>query len=165
MTASILGFTENDHWELGIGDPTVVGWVTVGAYFIAAVLCWACARRYWKLQGPERNVGRFYWTTFTIALVLLGINKQLDLQTWFTLFGKHLALSEGWYEKRRTFQATFIGAVALSGAASLIGLRVLISRASSPMRWALFGGVFLVCFVIIRAASFHHVDQMLGFDF
>ena len=31
--------TPDGHWRLGIGDPTVVGWATVAAYFLAAGLC------------------------------------------------------------------------------------------------------------------------------
>lgn len=161
----LLAFTAEDHWEPGIGDPTVVGWVTVVAYFVAALLCWRCARAYRQTDGKPSMGACTFWSIFTVVLVLLGINKQLDLQTWLTLFGKHLAIDEGWYEQRRTFQAAFIGAVALGGAVSLVGLRLLLVHATRPMRVALLGGVFLTCFVVIRAASFHHVDQMLGLDF
>jgi glucose-6-phosphate-specific signal transduction histidine kinase len=102
---------------------------------------------------------------FTLGLVLLGINKQLDLQTWFTLFGKHLAQEQGWYEQRRTYQAAFIGGVAVAAIATLAGLRWLVGKGTIPVRVALLGGVFLASFVLIRASSFHHVDQMLGMDF
>src|SRR5579862_622210 len=105
-----LAFTADDHWEPGIGDPTVIGWVTVAAYFLAACLSFRAA---WRSPRARRGWSgpRLFWGLFTVALVLLGINKQLDLQTWFTLFFKQVALHEGWYERRRPVQAAFIGAV------------------------------------------------------
>ena len=160
---ALLAFTEDDHWEPGIGDPTVVGWVTVVAYFIAACLCWRAARGASKQPGTYVSPKGFWWI-FTVVLILLGINKQLDLQTWFTLFFKHLALKQGWYEVRRTYQAAFIAGVAVAGVVSLTALKFLAGQATRPIRIALVGGVFLGCFILIRAASFHHVDQMLGMD-
>jgi hypothetical protein len=60
--------------------------VTVGAYFAAAYLCWRCARRS-PVDGKGWSGTRLFWYLFTAALVFLGFNKQLDLQTWLTLFG------------------------------------------------------------------------------
>ena len=37
--------------------------------------------------------------------------------------------------------------------------------APAPTIWALVGGTGLVIFVVIRAASFHHVDEALGYRF
>jgi hypothetical protein len=164
MIPTMLAFTADDHWEPGIGDPTVIGWVTVVAYFVAACLSWRAARRSPKLAATWSGP-RLFWQLFTMALVLLGINKQLDLQTWFTLFFKQVALHEGWYERRRPVQAAFIGAVAVGGIASLAGMKVLARQWTRPIRMALIGGIFLGCFILIRASSFHHVDQMLGMDF
>jgi hypothetical protein len=159
----MLAFTDNDHWVPGIGDPTVAGWVTVAAYFVAAWLCWRAARTARHYTPRKRRVP-WFWSAFGIVLVLLGFNKQLDLQTWLTLFAKHLALDEGWYLKRREFQAAFIAAVALAAVAALAGMRLLAGRSTPPIRLALAGGIFLGCFILIRASSFHHVDRMLGMD-
>jgi hypothetical protein len=38
----------------------------------------------------------------------LGINKQLDLQTALTEFGRVLADNQGWYDKRQVVQVWFI---------------------------------------------------------
>ena len=156
---ALLGFTENDHWRAGIGDPTVAGWITVIAYLAAAFFCWKAAKA--NLHYAHSREATF-WFLFTSFLLFLGINKQLDLQTWFTLFGKHLAQDEGWYTSRRIVQAVFIGLVALVGLGSLILFWRLARGKIRHYRMALFGAVSLGSFILIRAASFHYVDKMLG---
>ena len=155
----LFAFTADDHWRAGIGDPTILGWLTVAAYILATFFCW-------KAMLAARKNGRKseapFWFLFTCFLLLLGINKQLDLQTWFTLFGKHLAQAEGWYTHRRAFQAGFIGFITVLGVSGLILFWRLARRRVRHYRLALVGGIFLTCFVLIRAASFHYVDQMLG---
>ena len=159
---AFLGFTDNDHWRAGIGDPTIAGWITVVAYFAGAYFCWKAAWAHMK-SGDSREAS--FWFVFTSFLLFLGLNKQLDLQTWFTLFGKHLAQDEGWYGSRRIVQAIFIGVVAFGGLASLILFWRLARGRVRHYRMALFGAVALGCFIIIRAASFHYVDKMLGLRF
>jgi hypothetical protein len=155
---NLLAFTDNDHWVAGIGDPTPLGWVTVGAYFVASVICWMNA---FSKASPTR-IERLFWMAFGLGMAALGINKQLDLQTWFTLTAKSLAKSEGWYEQRQIFQTFFIAAIAIVGAGSLALLWAVVRRAPVAYRLAVIGGVFLMCFIVVRAASFHHVDQLLG---
>ncbi|HUR45071.1 MAG TPA: hypothetical protein VMZ27_04265, partial [Candidatus Saccharimonadales bacterium] len=156
---AILGFTENDHWHPGIGDPTVAGWITVVAYFTAAFVCLKASIAARRRANPGEPG---FWLLFALLLVFLGFNKQLDLQTWFTLVGKHLAQQEGWYSQRRIYQAIFIGLVALGGAATLLHFWRLGRGSVRHYRLALFGGVALTSFIIIRAASFHYVDKLLG---
>ncbi|MFO1497027.1 MAG: hypothetical protein U1G07_01295 [Verrucomicrobiota bacterium] len=155
----MLAYNAEGRWEPGIGDPTIMGWVTVVAYFLAAILCWQAARRASRAGQPTQ-----FWYVFTLGLVALGINKQLDLQTWLTLFFKGIAIRENIYEDRRGLQAAFIGLISLGGAVGLVGLKLLAGRLTKPVGIALAGGIFLATFVIVRAVSFHHVDQMLGMD-
>ena|ERR1051326_8710361 len=155
----MLAFTADDHWQPGIGDPTVIGWLTVVAYFIATVFCWKATL---AAKKQKRDKEALFWLLFTSFLLCLGINKQLDLQTWFTLFGKHLAEQEGWYGERRIFQAVFIAMVTLVAVAGWIICWRLARKTVRHYGLALTGGMFLACFILIRAASFHYVDQMLG---
>lgn len=153
----LLAYTEGAVWRPGIGDPTVMGWVTVAAYFAAALLCgWTAARA----GGPRASEGRF-WGALCLALILLGVNKQLDLQTWFTLAGKRLAIAQGWYESRRLAQAAFIILVAAGGAAGAWWLWKNMRHAPGANWLALAGFAFLAGFILIRAASLHHMDGFL----
>jgi hypothetical protein len=95
-------------------------------------------------------------------LVFLGFNKQLDLQTLLTLTGRRIAIAQGWYENRRIVQLFFVAFVALGGLCSVALMRRLV-RKHADLRLPLFGFVVLLVFVVIRAASFHHVDQLINF--
>jgi hypothetical protein len=158
----LLAFTEGDVWRPGIGDPTIMGWVTVVAYFAVAVLCFRRARD--ARRESQRRTETIFWNVLSALLVLLGINKQLDLQTWFTLTGRHIALSEGWYEYRRPVQFAFIVFIVLL-AIGASGFMWRLVRAHCRELWlALLGFVLLLTFVIVRAASFHHVDVLINLD-
>ena len=143
-------------WQLGIGDPTPLGWITVFAYAAAALLSWRC-----HLAISARLTTRF-WVLLTLAMVALGVNKQLDLQTAFTYLGRAAAHAQGWYEQRRPLQVLFIGVVAVGSVAAL-GVLLRLARPLAPGRsLALCGAMFLVGFVLIRMTSLEHVDSFLA---
>lgn len=146
------------RWEIGISDPTVVGWVTVVAYGVATILALRCARR-----SPEPLEYKF-WAALTVALALLGINKQLDVQSLITQLGRDFAHWQGWYESRRLVQAAFIGFLIAAGLAIGALLAWIARRLPRTTQVAAVGLVLLVVFVVIRGISFHHVDALLRSD-
>lgn len=176
-------------WSPGIGDPNAMGWITVVAYLTAAGLCFAVHRSWLTSAGPAVK-GRTWgpvalallghrrrlaalpvavrmsalWKALAIGLLLLGINKQLDLQTALTEIGRMLAAKQGWYERRQRVQIDFIIAVVLVGVWLVCSVLLLAGRNLPRLGLALVGIVFLCCFVAIRASSFHHVDRLLGAD-
>ena len=147
---------EDGSWQIGIGDPTPLGWITVAAYAVAALASWRCH----AAQGA-RSANRF-WLLLTLAMAALGINKQLDLQTALTVFGRAAAKAQGWYEQRHPVQIAFIGGVAVAGMVTLGALLRLAWPLAAGRALALCGVVFLAVFVLIRASSFNHVDQLLS---
>ena len=144
------------RWSPGIGDPTVAGWVTVIAYVAGAYLCGRAYRR--SHQKPERRA----WLLLAVGMLALGLNKQLDLQTALTEAGRSVAVQQGWYEGRRVVQAAFVLAVAAFALLVAAWLWLQARRGSVALRRAFIGAVALGAFVVIRAASFHHVDLLLG---
>lgn len=159
----LLGFTDGDVWRPGIGDPTVMGWVTVAGYLLGAVLCTRASAKVSRGAPWQNREGRL-WLFLALALGFLGINKQLDLQTWFTLTAKQIAIAQGWYEQRRVVQVLFVLGMAVAGVLFLgwFWKHRREFRNTPAATWlALAGFTFLGCFVIIRAASFHHVDAFL----
>ncbi len=154
--------TVDGGWRPGIGDPTVMGWVTVAAYFLAAS---GCARAAWReppLDGTPRPRPAAFWIVLTALMIALGINKQLDLQTLVTVIGRRVFRAQGLYQVRRVYQMAFILAVALI-CTGLLALFLWVSRRNLRRRaLALVGIMFVFAFVVIRASSFHHVDVFLG---
>ena len=149
---------DKGHWVPGIGDPTVGGWVTVAAYFAASLACFLMHRR-----SRSVAVASGIWGVLSLALLFLAINKQLDLQTLLTVAGRSVAKSQGWYEQRRSVQSAFIASLGAAGFLCVGAVAYALRRAPRSAWLALCGLMFLGGFVLIRAASFHHVDSLLGF--
>lgn len=150
------------NWSPGIGDPTIGGWLTVALYALVAWLCHRVLRledRQLLLLGVNE---RLIWRVLMVGMIALGINKQLDLQSALTEFARVLAHEQGWYEQRRRYQEAFVAAVPVGGLTALVAMLLLVWHAPRPTLLACAGTAGLVVFVAIRAASFHHVDEMLG---
>jgi hypothetical protein len=158
----LLAVTTDGQWRPGIGDPTLLGWATVLAYLAAAVACWraAAAENQRTRRRDERSTP--FWSRMALILVFLGVNKQLDLQSAITVLGRYLAREQGWYNQRQEYQTLFIIIVAAIGCAALGWFAWIARRASRGRLLALLGLIFVLAFILIRASSFHHIDQILG---
>ena len=92
---------------------------------------------------------------------MLGFNKQLDFQTLLTSLGRKIAREQGWYHIRREVQAAFVMAMAVCG----IIVMFLIFRGLKGMfrkNWLVYVGlVVLFGFLLLRAATFYHVETLL----
>ena len=157
----------DDRWTPGIGDPSVMGWVTVATYILVAACCFLVR----FIEPDEHHSGqenslsyRKFWWTLAIFLVLMGINKQLDLQSLFTQIGRDFAKSSGWYEHRKMVQTGFILFIGAAGA--LLGgyLVYRYRHACNTIKIALAGFTLLLGFVVMRAASFHNFDRLIGYE-
>ena len=140
------------RWSLGIGDPTIVGWVTVAAYLVASLLCYR-ASRLAALQSELR-----FWLTVSALLLALGINKQLDLQTLGVDLVRGAARAQGWYAHRRLVQGLFIVLIAAAAVIGALRLERTFKRSGSALKGAIAGLFFILAFLLVRAASFHHLD-------
>ena len=149
------------NWTPGIGDPTIGGWVTVALYLLASGSCWISAQKL-RLEDIPRSNERRAWRAISVLLLALGINKQLDLQTALTAAGRVLARNQGWYEQRQFVQLVFIALAAIACLIAAITLLFWARNSPIPTRIALIGTTMVLGFVLIRAASFHHVDRFIG---
>jgi hypothetical protein len=162
LDSFLLAAVEDGRWKPGIGDPTVLGWVTVVAYLVAALCCFRAAWREVRTDNERPIRPATFWLVLCGLLVALGINKQLDLQSLLTQIGRDVFRAHGIYNQRRVYQVGFIALVALL-CGTAIGAFFWASRRVPHARWLAFVGVtFIFGFVVVRAASFHHVDMFLA---
>ncbi len=140
---SLLACT-NRRWSPAIGDPTVMGWVTVFAYVLAAILCVLVLSR-------SRASGNFvFWLILSGLLALQAINKQLDIQSAATAFGRCVAQAQGWYEDRRAVQFwAIIGVICLMSLACVFILVKM--RHTLDSTWLAILGI---CFLSAKAYPF-----------
>jgi hypothetical protein len=154
--------TEDVRWHAGIGDPTIFGWMAVLVYIIAIFLCSKQA-----IISKKSTEDAHFWAGLALFLLLLAINKQLDLQTWFTQTIKDNALAHGWYAHRKPVQIIFIVTLGLSFLIVLTSLQLFLTNSWRRHRLAWLGICLLCTFILMRASSFHHFDifinhQVLG---
>ena len=105
------------NWSPGIGDPTVVGWLTVALYLLAALASYFVLIELGASAAEQQE--RFVWRVFLLLFLLLGINKQLDLQSALTETGRYIARQQGWYDHRQKFQFVLICVIAAAFVATL----------------------------------------------
>jgi hypothetical protein len=178
------------EWSPGLGDPSLVGWLTVFAYFGAAVLCLQAfkaqkrtpdgragagayldaarslgrmlrrhGRRFGDVPAPARRAA--WWLSLAVLFALLGVNKQLDLQTLLTETGRWVAYGTGWYEERRGVQILFVTLVATGAVLAVMGLAYLARDQLRTLGPSIVGLAMTLGYVVIRAASFHRVDVLI----
>jgi len=162
---NILSFWSIEYlmgrWRPTIGDPSFMGWFTVGSYFACAIV--ALIAVLINQMGGRRSC--FFWSMMCLLMVLLGINKQLDLQSLFTEVGRQIARAQGWMDQRRIVQFWFIVAFGTTVLAVFLLFAIIMRDLFRRFMLAFIGLFFLLGFIVIRAANFHHFDAMLGSKF
>ncbi|MFV0244770.1 MAG: isopropylmalate isomerase [Qingshengfaniella sp.] len=156
ITLTALTGCVSRRWTPGIGDPSVMGWVTVTAYGAAAVLSLACVPRAHRWREP------LFWAFCALLMAGLAINKQLDLQSALTAVGRCLSQAQGWYDQRRAVQKNFVLILLACAALSAPCLIWIFHRILRRTWLALLGMLIVATFVTVRAVSFHHIDAILN---
>ncbi len=148
-----LGPCISGRWSPEIGDPTVMGWLTVAAYGVAGLACLLAARR---------SLEPRFWVILGLVMLALAVNKQLDLQSALTAMGRCIAQMQGWYEERREVQRrVIIGLIAAAVGLMLLMLWAM-RRNLARVLPAVVGTAFVLGFVAVRAAGFHHMDAFIS---
>lgn len=146
------------------GDPTFAGWLIFIFYFILVYRC------YFKYVNAKRQgLEVTFWFVVGGLMLLLGLNKQLDLQTIFEANMRELALTHGWYAQRRMMQMIFIVTLAFGLLTMLIILRTSLAKTWQQNKIVCFGLVLIAVFIVLRAAAFNHLNVLStqsywGFD-
>lgn len=147
-----------DSWPWPLDGPTVIGWLTTVAYLVTAFLAYCVAR---SVRSDEVEL-RLFWTAIAVGFTFLAINQQLYFQTLFTAVLRCMSQASGWYEERRHNQALFIIALASSAVFLLAGALLYLRRVVPLIGIAVLGCAMVATFVLMRAATFHHEEDLIG---
>jgi hypothetical protein len=145
-------------WHPQLDNPNFLGWSVVAAYLLAAASCAWAALKTGKLAPGESGM----WWLLAVVLLFLGINKQLSLQTFMIVMGRRAAYAGGWYERRRFVQAVFCAAFTLLGLGLFWAVAAHARRFIGKNRLAFAGVNVLLFFVMLRAATINHADELFG---
>lgn len=149
-------------WTPGIGDPSITGWLTVLAYFVTAFFSFQVYQQRNYIFSSKKELQTNLWRAIAIVMLVLAFNKQLDIQTLFTEIGRYVFASFGLLEFKRVFQAMLIIVILSGGLVGCVVLFVLFRKVFRFHRLAIIGLCFLMAFILIRAASFHNMDHLIG---
>src|SRR6185369_11396065 len=96
-------------WRTQMGDPDALGWTTTVAYLVAAGLCarTALAARRGPPDAPPGDRPGPWWL-LSAGLLVLGLNKQLDLQILVRELGIRFIDLLGMEAQRRWFGRAFV---------------------------------------------------------
>lgn len=152
-----------------MGDPTPLGWMITIAYGATAICCWRAARltpntsrrgSHASGRNAQPAIARL-WTALAAVLVLLGLNKQLDLQTILTAVVRDAAKQQGWYADRRPVQiAAVVGSLVLVAVIGALVARAL--RGELRRLWPAVAGVAVLgAYAAMRTTSLHELDVFM----
>lgn len=155
------------RWHFGVGDPTLLGWLTFVAYFVACAACVRAmlssrfgAQKLAQVSPEEANNQRalaVMWLGLSVLMLLLGMNKQLDLQTLLTEVGRDLAKAQGWYGGRRVVQVAFLAGLTLFAGGAGLALSYALRKVLKRVLPVMLGVGLIVAYVLVRAATFNHL--------
>lgn len=149
------------HWQPKIGDPSFVGWFTVGSYYLCAGLSLACLLK--SRQQMDTNVRRFRFL-ITAVVLILGISKHINLPGAVTEIGRLVAHQMGGYDERRWVQVFMVLVVATG---LLLLIRRWVTQEALLVVWAR-GAPEMLCLLwlcslaMLRAISLHQVGALLS---
>ena len=150
-----------DHWHLGFNDPNLHGWIAVVGYALGAALALRASR---VAKHADNRFDRRFWQIVCAILLALGINKQLDLHVLLIDLGRDLALDSNLFAQRRQIQLYFMLAIVVLPGSALIAAVLHTRNRGHAIRWALAGVAITGVYGLVRAASFNHVDRLIGIE-
>jgi len=162
---------ENGRWRPGFHDPSVMDWATTGLYVVAFLWCSQAAFRIRPTDIAPLDLTRMklFWAMLSVMMLLLAVNKQMDLHQWAWLTARAHAREHSWYDKRHYVQIGAMVSVVLFAVASGAAMIRLVRRTAPRGTFgfhvlALVGALLTASYVVIRMASLSRVDKMIGWN-
>jgi hypothetical protein len=142
-------------WSFGVRDTTWMGWSVFLLYFVSAALCYFASLK-------KARSDTIVWRCGALLMFMFGVNKQLDFQTLLTEIGRAVLSSFGLLEHRLLVQYSFVFLMVLTLTGFAFAAKRAIGPNSGRFTFLFVGLASIFTFFSLRAASFHHVDRLLG---
>ncbi len=156
---------ETGYWPRDRGDPTVIGWGITVCYFLAGMRCFYCTGHLdFRRVLPINQMFAWFWYLMAVALVFLGINKQLDVQMLLADIGRAYTKYHGWYGQRAPVQNRVLALGACLGLACVQAVAHRIKGAPKSLWFALWGLLLLGANVLVHLVSQHDIEHVLAFS-
>jgi len=137
--------------QWGGEDPTAIAWACAFAYVAAGALCSVAGRR----SAMDRGI----WIALGVFLVLLGLNKQLDLHTLFVHAGRDAARVLGFYNYKRQIEELFFILVTMGIMAALAYQRRRLAAFARAHRAVGLGLALIAVYTVTRFATIMHLAE------
>ncbi len=137
-----------------------MGWAITLFYLYAVLLILYMLPKLRRIHPDRRRIYTQFWIVVLVIFILLGLNKQLDFQTFGTATARCMARLDGWYDQRRSIQLTAILAGVFVGSTALFGFLYFFREIASRCMLAFVGLGIGALFIFLRAVSFHHIDTI-----
>lgn len=146
-------------WRSEFGDNDLLGWSTTAAYLLVAVLCARTARAAAPSgsEPPRANLAEESprpWWVLSAGFLLLGLNKQLDLQIFVREWGLRLLSAMGLEGQWRWAVRLFTLLLALFLLRVMATAARMLGRSTRGHRLLLTGLALLACFAVARAGVY-----------
>lgn len=161
MNSSEVKIWKQPEAHLGVNDPDLASWLIVALYLITAALA---LRTAFLIRRQTDNAFPLFWSLIAVGTLLLGLNKQLDIQTWLLRTGRRMAEAEHLYKYRLVIHITFF--LIVVAVAGLLAARWWnkIKSFSRRFQLATAGCGLIATYVLVRAMNINHIDQLFGVD-
>ena len=151
----MLGNFAHPRYDPLVGDTTAFGWAATFFYFLTAYSAFRNVRAGVWIRPADRRA----WSIVCVFQLALGLNKQLDIQSWFQTNLHNLVLYFKAYQYHGTVQVMLFYAGALFAVFSgLLAVPVFI-KASALGRAGFIGLGIEACYAVFRAAHFQGIAR------
>jgi hypothetical protein len=142
-------------WHLQFNDNTPGGWLATLLYGVVILFCWNAFSHRKTAERQHAGLSQQFWLSFSSAVTALGINKQLDFQTFLFQTERLMFRRAGMFGYHQSFEWA-VGIMTIAAGAMVAAFLWMIERpAGSKERLVIFAALALLAFAVLRFASFN----------
>lgn len=140
-------------------DDDKVSWFITTLYFMTLIIFFRVF-----LLARHYAVDSSFWLILTIFILVMGLNKQFDIQTDIKNYIRDIAIYEGWYESRAYIKKLLILSITLIGMLTFVKAKFILKRYWIRYKWICLCFGLLIFYILMRLISLHAMDITLRYQ-